>query len=167
MISREWDRGGTGSGTGYGTGASVITICNYDKFQDLNQLNGTGAGQARSESGTVEQKTNNTRRGEETPSQKTPPYIPPKKGSPTVGFSLPDWVPQEAWDGWLDMRRKSKHPATVRAQALAVGELEKLKRQGHDPGKLLDLATLHGWRGIFPGRNGETLAKSRQEALNL
>jgi hypothetical protein len=76
-------------------------------------------------------------------------------------FVLPDWVPAEAWDGWMDMRRRKAIPNTVRAMRLAVGELDKHRGQGQDPGKLLDLATMNGWRGIYPDRNGATKSSEK------
>lgn len=84
------------------------------------------------------------------------------------GFQLPEWVPQEPWEGWLAMRKAQRHPVTDRAKGLAVTKLEELRGQGHDPGKLIDLATLKGWLSFYPDdRNGSTLVKAKQEALSL
>lgn len=63
---------------------------------------------------------------------------------------LPDWMPLKAWDGWLEMRRGKKCPATPRALELAVKKLAGLRAQGHDPEAVLDQSTMMGWQGLFP-----------------
>jgi len=65
-------------------------------------------------------------------------------------FALPDWIPTESWTGYEDMRRKIRKPLTDRARTLAVGKLEKLFRDGHMPGAVLDQSVLHSWQGLFP-----------------
>jgi uncharacterized protein YdaU (DUF1376 family) len=115
------------------------------KSNDNNKLNGTGVGTD------VER-----------------PFEPYKSKSkskkeekPPTPFALPPWVPSDAWDGWIEARKKKNSAPTERAMMLAVREMEKLRKQGHDPGLLLDHATLNNWKGIYPGRNGETLAKGK------
>ena len=66
---------------------------------------------------------------------------------------LPDWMPIEAWDGFVEMRRKSKKPFTDRAAQLIVKKLDEFRQQGHDPGEVLDRSTVNGWQGIFPLKN--------------
>lgn len=68
---------------------------------------------------------------------------------------LPEWITtnqplREAWDGFVEMRKKIKHPLTKRATELAVYELEKLRNAGHDPVAVLNRSTLNDWRGLFP-----------------
>jgi hypothetical protein len=64
---------------------------------------------------------------------------------------LPDWINQESWAGWTEMRRKIKNaPFTDRAEKLAISELEKLRAEGHNPTQILDLATQKGWKSFYP-----------------
>lgn len=63
---------------------------------------------------------------------------------------LPDWVPVEAWNGWIEMRKKIRKPATDRAITLAIAELERLREQGHSPEAVLDRSTVNDWTGLFP-----------------
>lgn len=63
---------------------------------------------------------------------------------------LPDWVPEDAWKAWLEVRGRVKAPNTVRALNIAIRDLEKLKAEGNDPREVLEAATLKGWRGLFP-----------------
>lgn len=64
--------------------------------------------------------------------------------------ALPDWLPLEPWEAWLEARKKMKAPNTERALKLAIGILDGLRAQGHDPGGVLDQSTQRGWRGLFP-----------------
>lgn len=68
---------------------------------------------------------------------------------------LPDWLPKENWKGYLEMRKKIKKPMTERAVKLQINELTKLKKQGHDPGKVLDQSVRNSWQGLFPLKEGE------------
>jgi phage replication O-like protein O len=78
-------------------------------------------------------------------------------------FLLPDWIPKESWDGFVDMRKEIKKSLTGRAVKLAINRLEELKAKGHDPGKVLDQSTYSKWQGLFEikqeisnGGNGQT-----------
>jgi hypothetical protein len=64
--------------------------------------------------------------------------------------ALPDWLPQEPWDAWLEVRQKNRAPNTPRALRLALTELAKLKAAGQDVQAVLEQSTLRGWRGVFP-----------------
>jgi hypothetical protein len=59
----------------------------------------------------------------------------------------------EAWDGWIESRKKKP---TQRAIELTIKKLAELQEQGHDPNKVLDQSTMNGWTGVFPlkGDNG-------------
>jgi hypothetical protein len=65
------------------------------------------------------------------------------------GFVLPEWIPKEAWSGFVEMRKEIKKALTGRAVTLAINRLEELKAKGHDPGKVLDQSTYSKWQGLF------------------
>lgn len=67
-------------------------------------------------------------------------------------FSLPNWVPVDAWEGWLEMRAKQRKYPTERAKVLAIADLDRLRHAGHDPGAVLDQSTQNGWTGLFQRR---------------
>lgn len=75
-----------------------------------------------------------------------------KKGESTeLGkLILPTWVSPEAWDGFCEMRKSIRKPMTDYAKKLAIGNLEKLRQQGHDPTKVLEQSILKSWQGLFP-----------------
>lgn len=108
-------------------------------------------------------------RGKDTDTDKTqtrPPLTPPRGNGAGAPFAPPEWIPREAWDGWVEMRRKKRNAPTTKAQSLAVKELEKLRREGYDPGEVLDNCTLRGWVGIFPPKgDGGARKRSLEEQV--
>lgn len=75
---------------------------------------------------------------------------------------IPDWMPAEAWQGYLDMRKKIRKPMTARAEQLAINTLDKLRQQGQDAGAVLDQSTMNSWQGLFAVV--ERRAEQRQDA---
>lgn len=71
--------------------------------------------------------------------------IKEKKGQ---DFVLPEWVPKESWDGFVESRKKKKG-ITDRAKNIIVGKLHDLRARGHDTGKLLDEAVEKGWMTVY------------------
>lgn len=64
-------------------------------------------------------------------------------------FCLPDWVPIEKWEQFLEMRKKIRKSPTERAKELLVEKLGKLRDNGDDPGAVLDQSILNSWQGVF------------------
>lgn len=65
------------------------------------------------------------------------------------GFSLPKWLPREAWDGFEEMRKKIRRPLTDRARRLTISKLTDLKNGGENAVACLDQSTQRGWQGVF------------------
>lgn len=72
--------------------------------------------------------------------------------------AIPDWIPFDAWDGYIQMRKKIRKPMTDRAITLAITTLDKLRQQGQDIAAVLDQSTLNSWQGLF------AVAERRSEA---
>jgi hypothetical protein len=85
-------------------------------------------------------------------------FPPPEEQEATKiqKFVLPEWLPVDAWQGFVDMRKKLKAPLTPRAITLLMTKLAELRTQGNDPGAVLDQSTERAWRGVFAvvNRNG-------------
>lgn len=64
-------------------------------------------------------------------------------------FTLPDWVPVETWNEYLEMRKKIRKPMTEKAKGLAVNTLEELKVCGFDPRLVLEQSIMNSWQGLF------------------
>jgi uncharacterized protein YdaU (DUF1376 family) len=62
---------------------------------------------------------------------------------------IPDWVPVEPWNAFVQMRKDKRAPLTARAVKLTLRDLEKWMHTGQDPGAILDKSTQHCWTGIF------------------
>lgn len=75
------------------------------------------------------------------------PKPPPAAARPVV--EIPDWIPGDAWQGFADMRRRIRKPMTPRAAELIVRKLHELRRDGHDPGAVLDQSCRNGWQDVF------------------
>jgi len=64
-------------------------------------------------------------------------------------FTVPDWMPAEAWAAFLDMRdRKGAWPSPG-AVDLIVDKLDRWRAAGHDPGDVLNTSTMNNWTGVF------------------
>jgi hypothetical protein len=72
------------------------------------------------------------------------------KASPSSPIVLPLWIPEDAWNGFSEMRKKIRAPLTEHAITLTINELDKLRSKGFAPGDVLDQSTMKGWRGVFP-----------------
>lgn len=70
-------------------------------------------------------------------------------------FGVPEWVPADEWEGFVEMRTRIRHPLTSRAALLVVKELERLKAKGYAPADILDASTRNGWRDVFEPRAGK------------
>jgi len=86
---------------------------------------------------------------------------------------LPDWIPADAWAGYVEMRKKQKKPLTDRATELVIKKLDEFRIKGHDVGAILDRSTENSWQGVFEpdrksqGKNGvQNLGKSGQATAN-
>lgn len=81
------------------------------------------------------------------------PSIEPSTEPKATPTALPDWIPKEAWDGYLQMRKKIKKAPTERAIKLVVDQLTALRQAGHDPAAVLDNSTLNNWTDVYPIRD--------------
>ncbi len=70
----------------------------------------------------------------------------PSKDKPVI----PDWIPAEPWNGYLEMRKRIGKAPTDYAVKLMIGKLERWRADGHDPAAILNEATEHNWTGLYP-----------------
>lgn len=62
----------------------------------------------------------------------------------------PDWISEESWKSFEEMRRKRKKPLTDRARTLAAAKLEALRSGGHDVQAVIEQTVLHAWDTFYP-----------------
>jgi uncharacterized protein YdaU (DUF1376 family) len=80
---------------------------------------------------------------------------------------LPNWMPLDAWSGYVEMRKRIKKPMTDRAVDLKIKDLDKFKQSGHDIAAILDKSTANNWTDLYEPKpmqqnNGHI---NKQEAL--
>ena len=64
--------------------------------------------------------------------------------------ALPSWLPQENWDAFIEMRKKTiKKPPTDFALFLVLKELYDLKEAGQDPLACLNQSIVNGWADVY------------------
>lgn len=145
-----------------GQGKSVITICNYDKYQSKSDETGqeieqpTGQEPDRDRTAKEQGNKGTSRKGAKAPKE---------RGRSFAGWpDLPVWMPAEPWAAFLEMRwRKGAWP-TPDAVILILGKIDGWRGKGHDPGTILNNSTMNNWTGLFepkdspngnpPQRNG-------------
>jgi hypothetical protein len=86
----------------------------------------------------------------ETETEKTKEKTKPKAHDKRAPVDLPDWLRAEDWRAYVEHRQRLRKPMTPRAQALAIGGLEKLRQAGHDPKSVIEQSLLQGWQGLYP-----------------
>jgi DNA-binding transcriptional ArsR family regulator len=68
-----------------------------------------------------------------------------------VAIALPDWLPPDVWQSWVEYRKSIKAPLTDKAATLCLAKLMKLREAGQDPVAVIDQSIMSGkWTGLFP-----------------
>lgn len=75
------------------------------------------------------------------------PLLKKEKNTKKEIFDLPEWIPLQDWDDWIEQR---KTKPTDRAKKLAITKLDKLRVEGNDPSEVLQQSILNGYSGVFP-----------------
>lgn len=71
--------------------------------------------------------------------------------SQKLDLVVPDWIPQEQWTAFVEMRKKIKKPLTANASVLAFRKLESLCAKSTDLAKqVLEQSVFRSWAGLFP-----------------
>jgi hypothetical protein len=63
---------------------------------------------------------------------------------------LPDWINQQTWSDYKDMRKKIRKPMTLAAETLAIKRLTALKDEGQDPQQVMEQSILNSWQSFYP-----------------
>lgn len=129
-------------GTAKGKAGTVLTITNYRKYQDQDGFEGTAKGTRK---GTVRAQLGHTQEeGKEGKEEKN-----------SSGADLPSWVPVDAWQSFLAMRKAIKKPVTPGAEKLAIAKLDELRKAGSSPRAVLEQSVLNSWQGLFEVKQAE------------
>ncbi|MGN0554691.1 MAG: hypothetical protein ACI4LI_02200 [Candidatus Fimenecus sp.] len=133
---------------------SLIHIVNFDFYQDNTTGNETGCEQADGE------KSN---RQATTPKEiKNKEYIKKEKNIKKESFFVPPEI-AEAFDGFVEMRKRKKNPMTDRAKKMLLNRLEELAPHDYPAQiKLLDEATLKGWLSVYSHDEKQSIGGERR-----
>ena len=72
------------------------------------------------------------------------------KNKAQAPFVLPDWIPLEHWQAWIESRAKQRKAPTDYAKRLAILKLDNYRAEGHAPAQVLMQSAFNGWAGLFP-----------------
>jgi hypothetical protein len=78
---------------------------------------------------------------------------------------LPECIPADAWNGWVEMRLARKKPLTDRAYNQAIDKLVAFKDKGQNITEVLDRSTMNGWTDLYEikeQKNGTTNRTTNQ-----
>lgn len=79
---------------------------------------------------------------------------------------IPDWLPIEPWQAYLDMRKAmgKKYIATDYAQKLLINKLDTWRKEGHDITAIIHQSIENSWQGLFPVKQmGRNVPERRSE----
>jgi len=72
-----------------------------------------------------------------------------KEKATSVAFVLPDWIPKETWEQFLEMRKRIKKPPTDYAIKLLIDKLSRFRTNGQDIKLVLEKSITSGWQDVF------------------
>lgn len=75
--------------------------------------------------------------------------------SSSKDFTLPEWIPTETWEAFVEMRNKIRAPMTRFASKCIVADLERIKEAGGNPVAALEQSISRSWRGVFDPQGGK------------
>jgi uncharacterized protein YdaU (DUF1376 family) len=89
-------------------------------------------------------------------------------------FVLPNFIPQDTWNRFVEMRNRIKKPMTPWAAHLVCLELQKIKTtHNHDPVEVLNQSTRLDYQDVYPlkgdngnGNRGNTQTGKQQAITN-
>lgn len=73
-----------------------------------------------------------------------------KKQSTASAFALPDWIREEVWKAYEDMRKKIRKPMTDRARDLIIKKLHDMKQAGQEANAVLEQSVIGSWTNVYP-----------------
>lgn len=91
----------------------------------------------------------------------------PESAATVVAFVVPDWIPSDTWDAFIEMRKRIKKPATDFAKKLIIGKLEKFKAQGQDVSAILEKSITSGWQDVFELKENKTFAQQAADIARV
>jgi len=124
------------------TGQTLITICNYSRFQDKQSENDTGQHQD-----IARERHRNDTNTKNDKNDKKKEYNPPTP--------LPEFISNDLWERWEKHRKEIKKPLTKTQAEAQVKKLTDWHSEGMDVSAVIENSIAGGWQGLFKPK-GET-----------
>lgn len=87
------------------------------------------------------------------------PAKPSRKAEPKAKPVIPDWMPADAWNGYLEMRKGNGKAPTDYAVKLMIKKLERWRADGHAPAAILDKSTMNNWTDVYEPKEDRNAAR--------
>ena len=130
------------------TRGMIITVCNYDVYQDPKKYENHSEIATRTTAKSERKPQSSHTIEEEGKEVETSKKIK-KEDKKQAGFALPECVDSEVWEDFCIHRKAQKAPLTPGAIKKTISDLLKLKGEGNDPNEVLRQSMGRGWRGVF------------------
>lgn len=75
--------------------------------------------------------------------------IPNTKDKAQAPVVLPDWLPMDSWQAFMQTRKKKKASDTPYAIGLILKDLTKFHSSGHDVAEILNRSIKGGWSDVY------------------
>lgn len=121
------------------TRTTIITICNYDKYQNIVDYDNT------TEHTTEPTSDNTTEKHQKNIYNKNN-----KENKEKESIPLPPFIPQELWNDFLEVRKKLKAVNSDRAISNLISEAIKLHQQGQDLSAVINQSITRSWKTLYP-----------------
>lgn len=135
-----------------GQGKSIITVCNYAKYQDktdeTGQETGQPTGQRSDRDRTAKEQGNKGTIVEE--EDKSSPSTA-RRSAPDP-FPRPDWAEPQVWSDFLRNRKTKRLPNTATAHRKLITDLAAMADDDWPPGRLLEAIVARGWAAAYDPR---------------
>jgi hypothetical protein len=94
----------------------------------------------------------------------------PQKRIRVLELNLPEWLPIDEWNGWIEMRVKMRKAATDLAKKYAIEELDALRISGQNVREVIRKAITKNWLSFYavnaPQSNGNGYQNGAQSRTN-
>ena len=141
------------------TKATIITICNYDKYQ----LSTTTSGDQSDDQTKTKPRPNDANNNKTIkPKKEENNKISRVKKREERELIFPTWMDENLiylWNEFIEMRIKIKKPPTHLAKEILLSTLEKLFNSGQDPSKVLQQSIVSNWQSLFPIKENKNHGK--------
>jgi len=75
---------------------------------------------------------------------------------------LPQWMPKELWDDFMEVRKKKKAVNSDRALKAIITQLAGFMANGHDPCKIVETSIINSWKDVYEPRENRNANQHNQ-----